>query len=240
MLIIIGNGPSNKRFRDVFDGMEDQIIGCNKAFLDFPVHQLIVRDKPAFLHLDEEYRDELPYNCYVPEKYLLPRENYGFSEKWHGMSKPHPANAGACAILLASRLFPGEHMYVIGFDSVISPQGNENTTNYDYPFRHTNVIKESTSIAHRKHVTQAVADVRETNRVTFVSDSPWRKLWSHEDLVLNTITPEDFLALRRNKLNTRSEQCETIQDMLDEPSRTGGEESEATTPNEEEKYSPTG
>ena len=226
MLIILGNGPSNQQFLEVFDGWSDHIIGCNKSFLDFPVNELVVRDKPAFLHLDEVYRNQLPYTCYVPEKYLAASESYGFSKKWTGMSRPTPPSAGACAVLLAGKLYPHTDIYCIGFDSVISPQGNQNTTNYDYPFRNGKTIKESTSISHRKQVTQAVADIQNTNTVTFVSETPWRKLWSHEDFALNTITPEEFLELRRTKIDKRSEQCETVNDMLDEPSRTGGEESE--------------
>lgn len=208
------------------------IIGCNKGFMDWPLTHLFVRDKNAFLHLDEIYRDELPGSCWVPAKYLAERKTYGFSDVWNPMERPTPANAGACAILLASRLYPGEPLYCIGYDSILSPQGNNNVTNYDYPFRHTNVIKESTSISHRKQVRQAVADVQNLNTVTFVSDKPFKRLWTHEDWDLQTITPQDFMKLIQGET-----QWAQNEDTAEEILTPGGKESASTPVTEEEKSS---
>ena len=230
MIILIGNGPSNKQFQGMLD--DCTIIGCNKGFCDWPVTHLFVRDKTAFLHLDEKYRDELPDSCWVPAKYLAETKTYGFSDKWKPMERPTPPNAGACAILLASRLYPGEDLYCIGYDSIMAPQGNANITLYEYPFRSSNIIKESTSISHRKQVRQAVADVQDLNTVTFVSDTPFKRLWKYEDWDLQTIPSEDFIKLVKGEPS-----CNQNADTKEETLNIGGVESENIHNPEEEKSS---
>lgn len=193
-IIVVGNGPSSLQFRGKLE--VHKLYGCNKGFLDFPLHTTVVRDRPAVMEIDKHYKAQLPDNIYTLARYLENRRSYELSEKWQALeiNSGLPAgrimnNAGVVALQLAHAQNPGEPIYCVGFDSVMT--GTTSTTNYDYKFR-TNAqqISNNTSISHRKKVMACVESL--DTDVYFVWPEPFKILFKSTEKPLNTITPEQF------------------------------------------------
>ena len=167
MIIVVGNGPSAQPFKNCLTG--HTIFACNLAFLDWPVDHLVVKDRPAQLLIDEQHREQMPEHCWCPAKYLIHRDTYRFSDRWLPLEGVLPLNSGAIAIDLASRLYPDQPIYVLGFDSAIRPEQPQ-TTEYQYAFRQGHQITPSVALAHHQTTVSTVNSILAP--VVFVSDTP--------------------------------------------------------------------
>jgi len=153
---VIGNGPSNIRWRGI---KMHPSIGCNYGIKDFDLDHLVCVDRMA-VHAVRQ----LPTNANT--KYWCKRSPLELPPGWNHCD-PAGIDSGSMALKLASTLYPDNEIIVIGFDGVL---GYTNDNAYEYDFRQGYKTKEHTRLQHRQAVIDLLPDLPTTKFVGYTKD----------------------------------------------------------------------